>query len=106
MANDSIPTPGFKEPLGVGWDKPMHFGAGAMSAEVTSALAKAMYEAFGKKQPKAVGILAPLFGAAIAGTLKETMDAQEPGNKFDPQDLLATIAGGLPSAGIRFTHRF
>lgn len=107
-ASDSLPTPGFKEPLGLGWDKPMHFAAGALAAEFGRVMAGTTGEITGlwPRHGWFSDTVAPILAAGVAGALKETSDAQEPGNKWDTQDFLATVAGSIPGAGIRLTWAY
>ena len=107
-AGDSLPTPGFKEPLCVGWDKPMHFGAGAMAGEFGRVVAGVTGEITGlwPRHGWFSDTVAPILAAGVAGALKETSDAQEPGNKWDTQDFFATVAGSVPGAGIRITWTY
>lgn len=104
---DELPTPGFKEPLNVGWDKPLHFAAGALAGEygrvATKGLAKALHF---NPDSKWVNVVAPIVSATLAGTAKEILDSRQKGNKFDPQDLAATVLGSLPASGIRLTWNF
>ena len=74
-------------------DKVLHFGAGAAIGSASYAV---VYD-YTKDKRKA--FLACLLSSVIAGTAKEVLDSKKENNKFNAQDLNATILGGL-SAGI------
>lgn len=105
---DELPTPPFKEPTGQGWDKAMHFGAGALAGEFGRAASRGLGEATGlwKKDSKVANVVGPLATAILAGVLKEYLDSQDPHNKFDVKDAAATALGALPGAGIRATWNY
>lgn len=108
VAGESLPTPNFQEPTGQGWDKPVHFAAGAMVAEWSRVIVGCTGEVTGlwKRHSVMTDTVAPIVAAALAGACKEYFDAQEPGNKWDNSDLAATVLGSLPAAGIRITWEY
>lgn len=73
-------------------DKIQHFLGGL----VLGALGFALASALGWSEPVAVGIA---FAAAV-GFLKEVVDAYSEDGFVEALDVVATIAGGLVSAGI------
>ena len=80
---------------GIPKDKQLHFFAGAAIAVPVYFAAKAE----GRKYPELWAIGAAL----LAGLAKELVDRKQPGNKFDPMDLAATVAGGITiTYAIRF----
>jgi len=70
-------------------DKQMHFGAGGLVSGFGYTYV------FEKTQDKTKATLAGIGLAILAGTIKETIDSSQPGNKFDVEDLAATTLGGI-----------
>ena len=100
---EEIPYPNFKEPTGQGWDKPLHFAAGALANEYGGVAYDALCKLRNEKPNPKVKAVVGLMLSLLAGTGKELLDSREKGNKFDPKDLAATVAGGIPASFIRFT---
>jgi len=70
-------------------DKKLHFAAGAIASTVGY---EYVYSKTGdKNQALAAGVLTSM----IAGIGKEVYDSFQPKNKFDQQDVAATILGGV-----------
>lgn len=76
-------------------DKKLHYAAGAVTTAVS-------YEfVYGITKSKKKARIYSLATAILVGSLKEAIDATEKGNRFDPNDLLATTLGGI-TVGITF----
>jgi uncharacterized protein YfiM (DUF2279 family) len=70
-------------------DKKLHFAAGAIASTVGY---EYVYSKTGdKNQALAAGVLTSM----IAGIGKEVYDSFQPKNRFDQQDVAATILGGV-----------
>ena len=70
-------------------DKKLHFAAGAIASAVGY---EYVYSKTGNKnQALAAGVLTSM----IAGIGKEVYDSFQPKNRFDQQDVAATILGGV-----------
>jgi len=77
-------------------DKHYHYGAGVVVSAIT-------YEyVYRKTDNKTKALIYSLGSAVLVGTLKELVDANQKGNRFDNRDLLATTYGGL-TVGFTFT---
>ena len=73
--------------LAIPKDKQLHLVAGSAISSVAYGIAKQA----GSKHPDLWAI-----GAALAiGLAKELHDRKQPGNRFDPADCGATVAGGI-----------
>ena len=70
-------------------DKQLHYAAGVVSGAVGYEL---IYRITKDKKKARWGGYAT---SILAGTLKEVIDSQQLGNRFDPNDLLATTLGGI-----------
>jgi uncharacterized protein YfiM (DUF2279 family) len=70
-------------------DKQLHFAAGAVAGTFGY---NYTYE---KTNDKLKSTIAGIGLAILAGTIKETIDSQQYGNKFDIEDLAATTLGGI-----------
>ena len=70
-------------------DKQLHFAAGVAASSF------GYNYVFEKTQDKTKATLAGVGLAILAGTIKETIDSQQYGNKFDIEDLAATTLGGI-----------
>lgn len=70
-------------------DKQMHFMAGSLASGFGYTYV------FEKTQDKKKATLAGIGLAILAGTIKETIDSKQRGDKFDFQDLTATALGGI-----------
>ena len=70
-------------------DKQLHFLAGGLASSYGYTYI------YGKTQDKKKATLAGIGLAILAGTIKETIDSQQYGNKFDIEDLAATTLGGI-----------
>ena len=70
-------------------DKQLHFLAGGLASSYGYTYV------YDKTQDKKKATLAGIGLAIIAGTIKETIDSSQPGNKFDVEDLAATTLGGI-----------
>jgi len=70
-------------------DKYKHYFAGVATSGVAY---RYVYE---KTKNKNKALIYSIGAAIIVGALKETVDSTQKGNKFDPEDLLATTLGGL-----------
>ena len=70
-------------------DKQLHYGAGILTGTVG-------YEyIYIKTKDRKKAFIAGITTSFLAGAFKETIDATQKGNKFDPKDLLATTLGGF-----------
>ena len=70
-------------------DKQKHYVAGIITATTGY---EVVYRITGdKRKARCAGVLASI----LVGVMKETFDAHRPGAGFDPEDLSATILGGL-----------
>lgn len=77
-------------------DKHYHYGAGVVVSAIT-------YEyVYRKTEDKKKAFLYSVTSALLVGTLKELVDANQTGNRFDGRDLLATTYGGI-TVGFTFT---
>ena len=70
-------------------DKKLHFLAGGLASGFGYSYV------YGKTQDKTKATIAGIGFAILAGTLKETIDSRQPGNRFDKNDLFATTLGGI-----------
>ena len=70
-------------------DKKLHYTAGVFTSAVTYTYV------YKETKDKKKALVYSLASAILIGTLKETMDSRQKGNRFDPQDLLATTMGGI-----------
>tara|TARA_R110002167_G_scaffold34173_5_gene109162 strand:+ start:435 stop:779 length:345 start_codon:yes stop_codon:yes gene_type:complete len=70
-------------------DKQSHMLGGALGGTIGYEL---VYE---KTKNENKALLGAIAGAIIIGTLKESYDSTRPNNKFDKNDLIATIGGGI-----------
>ena len=70
-------------------DKILHYAAGAVT---TAASYEFVYSITKDKKKARIYSLAT---AILVGSLKEAIDATQKGNRFDPNDLLATTLGGI-----------
>jgi uncharacterized protein YfiM (DUF2279 family) len=70
-------------------DKHLHFAAGAMFGPVGYSYV------YLKTKNKKKAIIGGLISATLVGTIKETIDATQPNNRFDFEDLAATALGGI-----------
>lgn len=70
-------------------DKKLHFVAGSFLAVWAAPVGAAAFN-----HPKGALYVGPAF-AFLGGTIKELNDSKQPGNRFDPKDLGATILGGV-----------
>ena len=70
-------------------DKKLHFAAGAIASTVGYEYVYSKTE--DKNQALAAGILTSL----VAGIGKEVYDSFQPKNRFDQQDVAATVLGGV-----------
>ena len=70
-------------------DKKQHYAAGVLTSSVTYAYV------YTKTKNKKKAAIYSIVSAVVIGSLKEVSDSRQPGNKFDPQDLLATTLGGV-----------
>lgn len=76
-------------------DKKLHYGAGVI-------VSAASYEfIYGITKDKKKARIYSFATAILVGSLKEAIDATQKGNRFDPNDLLATTLGGI-TVGITF----
>lgn len=73
----------------VALDKQKHFAAGATISAISYGMAYDLTENNNKS------IWAGVTMSVTAGVVKETIDSKQPGNRFDPYDLLATTLGGI-----------
>ena len=70
-------------------DKQLHFGAGLISGTIG-------YEyVYSKTKDRKKAFAAGVLTSIAAGVFKESLDATQPGNKFDLKDLTATTLGGI-----------
>jgi uncharacterized protein YfiM (DUF2279 family) len=77
-------------------DKHYHYGAGVVVSTLT-------YEyVYRKTEDKKKALLYSVTSAVLVGTLKELVDHNQEGNRFDGRDLLATTYGGL-TVGLTFS---
>jgi len=77
-------------------DKHYHYGAGVVVSAIT-------YEyVYRKTDNKNKALIYSLGSTLLVGTLKELVDHNQTGNRFDGRDLLATTYGGL-TVGFTFT---
>ena len=72
-------------------DKQLHFAAGT----IAGAIGYHMYQKEFGKVPQSHAILAGLATGFAAGTAKELFDTAIQGEKFDTEDLAATILGSF-----------
>ena len=70
-------------------DKQSHMLGGTFGGTIGYEL---IYE---KTKNKNKAFLGAIAGALIVGTLKESYDSTRPNNKFDKNDLVATLGGGI-----------
>jgi len=70
-------------------DKQLHFAAGGIASSF------GYNYVYDKTQDKTKAVFAGIGLAILAGTIKETIDSSQPGNKFDLEDLTATTLGGI-----------
>ena len=70
-------------------DKQKHFIAGSTISGLTYVFAKK------KLQDPNKALLCGIGAGLLAGVAKETLDASQPGNRFDGKDLLATALGSV-----------
>jgi len=70
-------------------DKQSHMLGGTFGGTIGYEL---VYE---KTKNENKAFLGAIVGALIVGTLKESYDNTRPNNKFDKNDLVATIGGGI-----------
>tara|TARA_R110000744_G_scaffold198165_1_gene317376 strand:- start:225 stop:533 length:309 start_codon:yes stop_codon:yes gene_type:complete len=70
-------------------DKKQHYAAGVFTSSVAYAYV------YTKTKNKKKAVIYSVISAVVVGSLKEAVDSRQPGNKFDPQDLLATTLGGI-----------
>ena len=70
-------------------DKKLHFAAGGLASIYGYTY---VYE---KTQDKTKATFAGIGLAILSGVIKETIDSQQYGNKFDIEDLAATTLGGI-----------
>ena len=70
-------------------DKQLHFTAGGIASGF------GYNYVYNKTKDKTKATIAGIGLAILAGTIKETIDSSQPGNKFDVEDLAATTLGGI-----------
>ncbi len=71
-------------------DKVLHFVGGALFGLAGAGIAKNATD--GNRTWTFVGAVA---GSVLAGAAKEAIDSRQPGNRWDNEDLLATVLGGV-----------
>jgi len=77
-------------------DKHYHYGAGVVVSTLT-------YEyVYRRTEDKKKAFIYSVGSAILVGTLKEMVDHNRKGNRFDDRDLLATTYGGL-TIGVTFS---
>ena len=70
-------------------DKQLHFAAGTITGTLG-------YEyVYSKTKDRKKAFAAGVLTSIAAGVFKESLDATQPGNKFDLKDLAATTLGGI-----------
>ena len=70
-------------------DKHYHYGAGVISSALT-------YDyVYRKTNNRKKAFIYSVGSAVLVGTIKELLDHNQKGNRFDSRDLLATTYGGL-----------
>ena len=71
------------------YDKKAHFVAGAWTSTLTYAVV------YNETKDKLKSSIYSLASGVLIGTAKEVYDSQQPNNKFDAKDLMATVLGSL-----------
>tara|TARA_R100000458_G_C8051746_1_gene98589 strand:- start:200 stop:529 length:330 start_codon:yes stop_codon:yes gene_type:complete len=70
-------------------DKQLHFAAGVISSSAGYTYV------YSKTKNKKKALIAGIGTALLVGTLKEIIDSTEKNNRFDKNDLGATVLGGV-----------
>jgi len=70
-------------------DKKKHYAAGVITSAVSYEF---IYKLTKNKKKARIG---SIISTILVGSLKETLDSTQPGNRFDHKDLLATTLGGI-----------
>lgn len=70
-------------------DKQLHFLAGSTISAATYSIT------YSQTKSKKKAFIYSVASGIVAGTLKEVIDSQKQGNRFDTKDLFATALGGI-----------
>jgi uncharacterized protein YfiM (DUF2279 family) len=70
-------------------DKQLHFLAGSTISAATYSLT------YANTKSKKKAFIYSVASGVVAGTIKELIDSQKQGNRFDAKDLQATVLGSL-----------